>query len=117
MREGKRSRLLQFGAALGIAAFFTACASDRDTFRTAGQLREDRAIAREVAEQLERAPVYKYPDVRVNSYQGRLQLSGFVANEDQKQMAEMLARSVPGVISVQNDLLLKNIPSNVGGTR
>ena len=84
----------------------TGCASG-DRFRTAGQYDQDREIAGNIKDALSRAPVYKYPDVAVSVYQGRAQLSGFVATEAQKNQATQIASQVPGVMQVENNLLFK----------
>jgi hyperosmotically inducible protein len=47
-------------------------------------------------------------DVQVETFKGQVQLSGFVDTPKQKQKAEQVARTVPGVKSVANNLLVKN---------
>jgi len=46
-------------------------------------------------------------DVRVETFKGTVQLSGFVKSEDEKQRAEELAMSVGGVKSVINGLVVE----------
>jgi hypothetical protein len=43
----------------------------------------------------------------VRTFDGVVQLSGFVNSEEQKRRAEELARQVPGVVEVQNSISLK----------
>lgn len=45
--------------------------------------------------------------VDVETYKGVVLLSGFVDNQQQIEQAEKIARSVPGVDSVKNSLILK----------
>lgn len=54
-----------------------------------------------------RSPSFKFPDVQVASFNGNVQLSGFVVSEDQKKSAEAMAKEVPGVLSVENKISLK----------
>ena len=105
---------LSFGLSL---VGFTGCASSGDRFRTAGQYKQDQEVAGKVKNALNQAPVYKFPDVNVSVYQGRAQLSGFVATEAQKRDAAKIASEIPGVFQVENDLLLKQSPGEgaVGG--
>lgn len=47
-------------------------------------------------------------DVQVETFKGQVQLSGFVDTPKQRQKAEQIAKAVPGVKSVTNNLLVKN---------
>src|SRR5258708_14975098 len=69
----------------------------RETGRTVDQYKNDKMVSERVHEALKTAPVYKFPDVHIDTYEGTVQLSGFVNNEDQKRQAEQIARNVPGV--------------------
>ena len=93
-------------AALALATFTTGCASD-DTNRTAGQSIDDQAVARRVQAALGADPAYKFTDVKVVAYQGKVQLSGFVDRDEQKGQAEDIAKKVPGVKEVRNDITRK----------
>ncbi|MDQ6914112.1 MAG: BON domain-containing protein [Verrucomicrobiota bacterium] len=53
------------------------------------------------------SPSFKFPDVEVACFKGRVQLSGFVVSGDQKAAAENLAKNVPGVAAVENKISLK----------
>jgi osmotically-inducible protein OsmY len=52
-------------------------------------------------------PILKAREINVETYQGTVQLSGFVATRDEASKAGTLARSVEGVTSVKNDIRLK----------
>lgn len=105
---GRRSAGLLMSAlvAVGTVAFATGCASDEPQ-RTAGQSIDDQAMSRRVQEALSTDPAYKFTDVKVVAYQGKVQLSGFVDKGEQKGQAEDIARKVPGVKEVRNDITMK----------
>src|SRR5262249_18408896 len=67
---------------------------------------------------LDRAPVFKFTDVKVNTYKGIVQLSGFVETEEQRQNAGEIAEQIPMVREVMNNISLKpkeEYPSAKGG--
>jgi hyperosmotically inducible periplasmic protein len=82
------------------------CASDQPQ-RTAGESIDDQATSRRVQEALSSDPAYKFTEVKVVAYQGKVQLSGFVDKGEQKGQAEEIARKVPGVKEVKNDIAMK----------
>ena len=82
------------------------CASDQPQ-RTAGQSMDDQAVARRVEEALRNDPAYKFTEVKVVAYENKVQLSGFVDKGEQKGQAEDIARKVPGVKDVKNDIAMK----------
>jgi osmotically-inducible protein OsmY len=90
----------------GLVLLATGCASDQHE-RTAGQSIDDQAVARHVEEALRSDPSYKFTDVKVVAYGGKVQLSGFVEKGDQKGRAEDITKRVPGVKEVKNDIALK----------
>ena len=96
---------------------FMGCAtSDRDPYdRTTGQYIDDKVLVQRVKGALDDSAVYKFSDVKVNTYKGTVQLSGFVASQEQKSAAEDLARQVDGVLSVQNNITLKEETQRVRG--
>lgn len=91
--------------AIGLVVLATGCARDRQ--RTAGQSIDDEATSRRVQNSLSTDPAYKYTEVKVATYQGKVQLSGFVDNDQQKEHAEQVAKKTPGVKDVKNDIVLK----------
>ena len=50
---------------------------------------------------------YKFPDVKVNVYEGRVQLSGFVQTREQKEKAEDIAKSMTTGAVVENKITVK----------
>ncbi|HET7624024.1 MAG TPA: BON domain-containing protein, partial [Verrucomicrobiae bacterium] len=75
--------------------------------RTAGRVLDDKTITAKVNEKLEKEPVYKFSNVDVKTFDGIVQLSGFVDTNDQKQRAAELAQSVDGVTRVVNNITMK----------
>ena len=90
--------------------------------RSTGAYIDDRKVANRVKDNLDNDMVYKYPDVRVNVYQGVAQLSGFVDSRAQISRAADQAARTEGVREVINDITLKPqfklVPAaeNTGGT-
>ena|SRR5437870_3431120 len=108
-----KNRNLLIGIAPLVATLiFTGCESDQD--RTVGRVLDDRGVAHKVRSALNNSPVYKFPHVRVTAYNGAVQLSGFVYKDEQKAEATDLAKRVPGVTEVINNISLA--PPAMGST-
>jgi hyperosmotically inducible periplasmic protein len=75
--------------------------------RSEGRAKDDKNITGQVEKRLENEPVYKFGSVEVRTYNGIVQLSGFVDNEAQRRRAEEITRQVPGITQVANALILK----------
>ena len=72
-----------------------------------GRTLDDKTITSTVKHDLNREPVYKFSDVDVRTYDGVVQLSGFVDTNEQKQRAGDIARQAEGVTQVVNNITLK----------
>ncbi len=92
--------------ALGAVALTTGCAGDR-TSRSTGVVIDDAAITTKVKAELLADADVKGLAVNVETYNGRVQLSGFVDTIAQKNKAAQVARQVSGVQWVKNDLVVK----------
>jgi osmotically-inducible protein OsmY len=92
--------------AIGLVVLAAGCAGNRHQ-RSAGESIDDEATSRRVQNSLGSDPAYKYTEVKVATYQGKVQLSGFVDNDQQKEHAEEIARKTPGVKGVKNDIVRK----------
>lgn len=104
MRGNVKSLMMAGGLSLATVATFTGCATgDRST----GQYIDDRQTAKHVKSGLNSNPIYKFEDVSVNSYRGVVQLNGWVNEQEQKQIAEQIAKRTPGVLDVVNNLTMK----------
>lgn len=78
-----------------------------DGDRTAGRVVDDKRITASVKDRLDDETVYKFNDIDVRTYQGVVQLSGFVKTEEQKARAGRIAEETPGVARVVNSIVLK----------
>lgn len=67
----------------------------------------DTVITGKVKAALVADPVLKAREINVETYQGTVQLSGFVATREEAAKAGTVARSIDGVTSVKNDIRLK----------
>ena len=104
----KTIKSLGVALALGTAAMvgFSGCAGDRYNQST-GEHIDDSATNSRVKSRLGDDTVYKYPDVKVTTFKGTVQLSGFVNNRAQKDRASDLAKNVAGVKEVVNNITVK----------
>lgn len=98
-------RVVGLTACLLVAAPLAAgCASPQ---RTAGQTVDDATITAKVKSELLADPDVSGLNVNVTTYQGQVQLSGYVRDAEQRRKAEQIAKSVEGVQSVSNDLIVQ----------
>lgn len=74
---------------------------------TSGQYIDDATITSKVKSAFVKDPVVNALDVKVETYKGTVQLSGFASSQAEIQRAESTARSVSGVTDVKNDIQLK----------
>lgn len=89
-------------ALLGLAG----CAGTA-TERSTGAYIDDKTISAKVEGKLALDSLTQALQVEVETYEGVVQLSGFVDNAETLQRAEEIARSVPGVKEVRNNLILR----------
>jgi hyperosmotically inducible periplasmic protein len=82
------------------------CAGDRYNQST-GEHIDDAATTSRVKSALGNDSMYKYPDVKVSTFKGTVQLSGFVDTHAQKIQAGMLAKNTEGVKDVVNSISVK----------
>jgi hypothetical protein len=97
---------------------FTGCqTSTRTSERSEGRMVDDHKITSNIKADLNTEPVYKFNDVSVKTFNGVVQLSGFVNTQEQKSKAAEIAQHVPGVVEVQNAISLKpQVPAPTGRT-
>jgi hyperosmotically inducible protein len=115
MRNAKYFVLVGSISGLVAVTALNGCSSPSDkeakeTGRTQGQVADDRRINSNVSNSLKTAPIYKYPDVGVKTYNGVVQLNGFVTTDDQKRTAGEIAQRTPGVAKVVNGLMVQPPP-------
>ncbi len=87
---------------------FAGCASEPGQKRGAGEFASDAALTAKVKTAIAKdVGAGTAANINVNSYRGEVQLSGFVANDEQAKRAASAARSVDGVQTVRNDVRVK----------
>ena len=74
--------------------------------KSAGATIDDAAIVTKVKAKFVADSTVKAMDIKVNAYEGVVQLSGFANSPAEAQRAEILARETSGVKSVKNDIRL-----------
>jgi osmotically-inducible protein OsmY len=99
---------LMLAACLGTAVAVTGLTGCKTGGRTTGTYIDDRKVASRVKGALDDAPVYKFPNVDVSSFNGTVQLNGFVATPDQKQQAAQIASRVEGVKQLVNNITVQS---------
>ena len=72
-----------------------------------GEYLDDSVITTKVKSAILADPALKVLDITVNTYEGKVQLSGFVDSERHAKRANEVASSVSGVKEVQNNLSIK----------
>jgi hyperosmotically inducible periplasmic protein len=90
----------------GIALTQSGCSSTA-TRESTGEYIDDAAISTKVKAALIKDPIVKAADVKVETFKGTVQLSGFVDNAEQKAQAERIAAGINGVMAVKNNIALK----------
>lgn len=111
MKVSYRSLMCLVAAGLLAGMLGLAGCSSSSGSRTSGQKKSDSEVAKAVKKQLEKDPIYKYPNVEANVYQGTVQLGGFVQTPGQRQQAAEVAASVPGAHQVINGIMLQPTPT------
>ena len=106
-----RIQINSIGLALCVAtatlAGMTGCAGDR-YHESTGEYIDDSTLTAKVKDALGKDAQYKYDGVRVTTFKGAVQLNGFVATSAQKHRAADLAREVPNVREVINNITVKD---------
>lgn len=89
---------------LGLALTGVAHATEKTT---AGRYIDDAAITASIKAKQAESKTVSATGIGVETVNGVVQLSGFAGSEHEKVQAEKLARSVEGVKSVENDIIVK----------
>ena len=102
----KRNMFIRCFVLLILIATFVACASTPKQEST-GEYVDDSVITTKVKSLLAVDDFLKSFRISVETYKGIVQLSGFVGSQKAVDKAGEIARSVKGVKSVKNDLIVK----------
>lgn len=86
--------------------FAVGCASTTKQEGT-GEYVDDTVITTKVKAAILNEPSLKVAEINVETFKGVVQLSGFVSSRDAANKAVEIARKVPGVSSVKNDMRVK----------
>ncbi|WP_016596996.1 BON domain-containing protein, partial [Yersinia pestis] len=84
----------------------SACAPTAKSEGTGGYL-DDTVVTTKVKAALLGEKNLKSTEINVETFKGRVQLSGFVSSSQDANRAVQVTRSVPGVKSVSNQMLIK----------
>ncbi len=102
----KRNIVVHVLVLLALIAAFAACASTR-THESTGEYVDDSVITTKVKSLLAADDFLKSFEISVESFKGTVQLSGFVNSQKAVDKASEITRSVKGVSSVKNNLIVK----------
>jgi osmotically-inducible protein OsmY len=98
-------KLIGFLLALAVIAV-VGCAGTENR-RSTGTYIDDKTISTKVKAELAADSVTQAINIEVETYNGVVQLSGFVDKEKTIDRAEKIARKVPGVKDVKNNLIVR----------
>jgi osmotically-inducible protein OsmY len=99
-------QLFSFLLLLVVIATLAACASTR-TQESAGEYVDDSVITTKVKSLLAADDLLKSFQIGVETYKGAVQLSGFVNSQKAVDKAGEITRTVKGVTSIKNNLVVK----------
>ena len=99
------TRISVLVAAVALTAL-AGCASTQNREST-GQYIDDTAITTSVKAAIFNEPGLKSSEINVETFKGRVQLSGFVSSRASVDRAVQVAQGVKGVSSVANDMRVK----------
>ncbi len=102
----KRNIVINCLLILALIVTFAACGSTPKKAST-GEVIDDSVITTKVKALLAADNLLKSIQIGVETYRGTVQLSGFVNSREVVEKAEQITKSVQGVKSVKNDLIVK----------
>jgi len=102
----KAQRIAKFLVCVGLITAFLGCATTQKREST-GQYVDDSVITTKVKAAIHREESLNVFQIKVETYKGVVQLSGFVDSEQSVMKAGEAATGVEGVVSVKNDLVVK----------
>jgi osmotically-inducible protein OsmY len=94
-------------AAMALGVLVAACAATTKSESTGGYV-DDTVITTKVKAAIAGDPTLSALAIKVHTYKGVVQLSGFVDNPSAVDRASKLASEVAGVQEVENSLIVKN---------
>lgn len=103
MRTSTRTATFLFAVSLIALA---GCASTEKQDST-GEYIDDAVVTVKVKTAMFNEPTLKSRDISVETFKGKVQLSGLVTSQDDINKAVLIAGNVKGVMSVKNDMHVK----------
>ena len=92
---------------IAVAMMSTSGCAGTATRPSTGEMIDDATITTRIKAEFVRDEIVKALAVNVDTFKGAVSLSGFVDTNEQKSRAERIAKTVPGVISVTNNITVK----------
>ncbi len=89
-----------------LLTLFAGCAGTATQESTGGYF-DDTVLTTKVKAAVFNEPSLKSAEINVETFKGVVQLSGFINSQDDINKAVEIARDVPGVKSVKNDMRVK----------
>jgi osmotically-inducible protein OsmY len=102
----KRNAIIGYLVLLMFVAALAGCAATR-THESTGEYVDDSTITTKVKALLAEDNFLRSFQISVETYKGKVQLSGFVNSQNAVDKAGQIAMSVKGVRSVNNNLIVK----------
>jgi osmotically-inducible protein OsmY len=93
-------------SAVVVLSSVAGCAST-DKHESTGQYMDDTTVTAKVKTAILKEPDLKSAEINVETFKGRVQLSGFVSSKASIDRAVAVAQGVSGVSSVANDMRVK----------
>jgi osmotically-inducible protein OsmY len=100
-------RLQKSAVAAALTALLLAACAGSPTKESTGEAFDDSVITTKVKSALLADKRVNGIDVSVETFKGRVLLSGYVNSPDERHTAERIARSTPGVKEVNNKIALR----------
>jgi osmotically-inducible protein OsmY len=110
VNKGKALKVFTLILSLGAMPLLlgvTGCTTGSRYEQSTGERIDDHGTSSRVKAALADDTEYKYGGVSVETFKGTVQLSGFVNSRDQKNRAGDLAKKVPGVKEIVNNITVK----------
>ena len=102
----KNLRILTAFIMAGALLNIVGCA-ETPTRESTGQYSDDVVLSTRVRTALFQDSTLKSSTIAVNTFKGEVQLSGFADSPAQAEKAVAIAKAIPGVVSVKNDMRIK----------
>jgi hyperosmotically inducible protein len=111
-----RTLIQAFVIAVAVASGVAGCAVTSGQEST-GQYIDDATITSRVETRFAKDPTVSAMRIKTKTMKGVVQLSGFAKSQAERDQAEQIARSVPGVTDVKNDVQVESASSDSNPNR